>query len=104
MSKTVIFSPRVAAPTAPYSMATFARDTMYVSGLVPVDQHGEPVGVGDIRAQTTRVLEIMRELIASTGGQMSDVVKTTVYLTNVENYSEMNDVYRSFFPKEAPAR
>jgi aminoacrylate peracid reductase len=104
MAKKVIKSKSLPEPKAPYSMATMAGNTMYISGLVALDKQGEVLGKGDIVAQIRRILEIMKELVAVEGGELSDVTKTTVYLTSFENYSEMNNVYREFFPAEPPAR
>ena len=77
---------------------------MFISGLVSLDGQGELVGQSDILAQTYRVLENMKELLTSVGGQLSDVTKTTVYLTDFQNYADMNKAYREFFPTELPAR
>ena len=85
-------------------MATMAGNLMFISGLVSLDGQGELVGQSDILAQTYRVLENMKELLTSVGGQLSDVTKTTVYLTDFQNYAEMNKAYREFFPTELPAR
>ena len=104
MSKTVITTPHLPTPKAPYSMATMAGNLMFISGLVSLDGQGELVGQGDIRAQTYRVLGNMKELLTSVGGQLSNVTKTTVYLTDFQNYAEMNKAYREFFPTEPPAR
>ncbi len=104
MGKEIISTPKVATPPAPISMATKSGNLVFVAGIVALDEHGEIVGEGDIRAQTKQVIENIRELVQAAGGALSDVTKTTVYITDFANYAAMNEVYREFFANEPPAR
>ena len=85
MKKEVISSPKVAVPTAPFSMATKVGSMLFVAGIVAFDASGNLVGDGDIKAQTRQVLENIKELVFAAGGSLSDVTKTTVYLTDFAN-------------------
>lgn len=104
MTKEVVSAPKVATPPAPISMATKAGNLVFVAGIVALDASGNTVGDGDIKAQTCQVLENIRELVGAAGGTLSDVTKTTVYLTDFGNYASMNEVYREYFAKAPPAR
>jgi len=102
--KEVINTPKVATPTAPFSMATKVGTTVFVAGIVALDANGNLVGDGDIKAQTRQVLENIKELVFAAGGSLSDVAKTIVYLTDFANYAGMNEVYREYFSEAPPAR
>jgi enamine deaminase RidA (YjgF/YER057c/UK114 family) len=87
MTKGVVSAPKVATPPAPISMATTAGNLVFVADIVALDASGNIVGKGDIKAQTRQVLENIKELVAAAGGTLSDVTKTTVYLTDFGNYA-----------------
>ncbi|RQH02015.1 Rid family detoxifying hydrolase [Natrarchaeobius oligotrophus] len=89
----------------PYSQGVRAGDTLYVSGYGPVDpETGGPVD-GDIQAQTDRVLENVAAVVEEAGGDgLADVVKVTVYLTDLSDYERVNEAYGANFADEPPAR
>jgi len=104
MPKQVIYTPKVAKSTLPLSQATLAGNLLFIGGAVATNEHGEIVGKGDIRTQTRQALENIKALVETAGGTMRDVTRTTVYLTDLANYAGMNEVYRTYFPIEPPAR
>ena len=104
MKKEVISTPKVAKPTAPFSMATKAGAMLFISGIVALDANGRLIGGEDIKMQTRQVLENINELLQAAGGTLSDVTKATVYLTDFANYAAMNEVYREYFAEAPPAR
>jgi aminoacrylate peracid reductase len=104
MPKRVISSPKAPQSAFPLSPATLAGKTLYLSGLVSVNESMEIVGKGDIRAQTQQVLERMKSLVETAGGTLHDVTQTTVYITDVANFPGMNEVYQRYFPVDPPAR
>ncbi|MFB3817098.1 MAG: RidA family protein [Candidatus Methylomirabilales bacterium] len=104
MPKTVIRSPKVAPTSLPLSPATLAGNTLYLYGAVALDQRGELVGKGDIAAQTRQALENIKALVEAAGGSLLDVTQTTVYLTDFKNAPAMNEMYRTYFPVDPPAR
>lgn len=87
----------------PLSPAVRAGDFVYVSGQVPVDGDGKIIE-GGVGAQTTRVLENIASVLALAGCDLTDVVKTTVWLKRVEDFAEFNAAYAPFFQKDPPAR
>lgn len=87
----------------PLSPAVRAGDFVFVSGQVPVGADGKIVE-GGVGPQTTKVLENITAALALAGCEMSDIVKTTVWLKHAEDFAEFNAAYAPFFEKEPPAR
>ncbi|SER53560.1 reactive intermediate/imine deaminase [Faunimonas pinastri] len=87
----------------PLSPAVRAGDFIFISGQTPYGADGENVG-GTIEHQTRQVLENVRAALALAGAEMSDVVKTTVWLEDARDFPAFNTVYASYFPSEPPAR
>jgi 2-iminobutanoate/2-iminopropanoate deaminase len=93
----------LAAPISHYADAVVAGDTLYVSGIVPVDANGELVGGDDVVAQGRQVFDIMARVLAAAGAGPADVVKVTVYLTDVDDRPRINPVREEFFGTARPA-
>jgi 2-iminobutanoate/2-iminopropanoate deaminase len=94
------------APAAigPYSQAIKANGFVFVSGQIPIDpQTGEFVE-GGIAEQTARVLKNLTAVLEASGSSLEQVVKTTVFLADMKEFSGMNEVYATFFPSPSPAR
>ena len=102
--KKIIKSELVATPNAPISMAVSVAGTVFVSGIVSLNASGEIVGHGDVRAQTHQILANILSLLEEVDGALTNVVKTTVYLTDFKNYAAMNEVYSEYFKVDPPAR
>ncbi len=97
----VIIMPNTA--DRPYSSAVRAGDFIFVSGTMgSVDAQGNPVE--GIETQTRQCLENIKQVLQAAGSSLSDVVKVTVFLGNIDDFAKMNEVYRGYFPKDAPAR
>ena len=104
MAKQVIYTPKVAKSSLPLSQATLAGNLLFIGGAVATNERGEIVGKGDIKAQARQALENIKAIVEAAGGTLRDVTRTTVYLTDLANYNGMNEVYRTYFPVEPPAR
>jgi len=90
---------------APYSQAIAARGLVFCSGQVPLDPESQQLVDGGIAEQTERVLENLKGVLEAAGSTMGDIVKTTVFLTDLANdFGPMNDVYARYFPSQPPAR
>ena len=87
-----------------YSHAVVAGDFVFVAGQTARDTITGAVIQGDISAQTHRCLEIVREILAELGLALTDVVRSTVYLANIDDFSAMNRVYSAFLQPPYPAR
>ncbi len=94
------------APAAigPYSQAIAAGDLLFCSGQIPLDPATGELSADDVRVQTRRALENLSALLRAGGSSLGDVVKTTVFLVNMGDFAEMNEVYGEFFATEPPAR
>ena len=94
------------APKAigPYSQAIKANGFVFVSGQIAFDPATQQIIEGDVAAQTDRVLQNLSAILAAAGTSFDMVVKTTVFLKNMGDFSAMNDVYAGYFPRNPPAR
>lgn len=99
-----IATPGAPAPRGPYSPAVRAGDYIFVSGQIPVDPITNQTKLGDIGSETRQVLENIRINLEGCGASMADVVKTTVFLTNVQDFAAMNAQYSEVFGESKPAR
>lgn len=94
------------APKAigPYSQGIRAGSLLFLSGQVPIDPATGELVKGDIAAQTHRVFQNLGEILKAAGASFNDVVRTTVYLADMNDFGAMNEVYGSYFSAPAPAR
>lgn len=102
--KDVILTTRGPKPIGPYSQAIKSNGFLFVSGQVALDpQTGEFVGA-DVRQQTERVLENLKAILDASGASFHHVVKTTVFLKDMNDFAAMNEVYARYFAAAPPAR
>jgi len=94
------------APKAigPYSQAVDANGTLYISGQIPIDPKTGKVVDGGIKEQTEQVFKNIGAILAAAGYSFDDVVKSTVLLSDMDNFTPMNEVYCTIYKKEMPAR
>jgi len=104
LDKVVVKTNKAPIPAAPYSQAIKAGGVIYVSGFVAFDPGTGKVVQGGIREQATQVMENIKAVLEAAGSSMEDVVKTNVYLTNLKDFSVMNEVFKTYFPIDPPAR
>ena len=95
-----------AAPKAigPYSQAVRAGQTVYLSGQIPLNPQTMEVESGDMRAQITRVFENLRAVARAAGGDLTDVVKLNVFLTDLAHFALVNEIMARYFSEPYPAR
>jgi 2-iminobutanoate/2-iminopropanoate deaminase len=104
MKKQVIQTANAPAAIGPYSQAVRAGDLLFVSGQIPLDpKTGELVRSG-VADETVRVLDNLKAILDAAGGSLADVVKTTIFLKDMNNFSTVNEVYGRYFPQPFPAR
>ena len=102
--KKIINSTQAPKAIGPYSQAVEDGGFIFTSGVLPVDPGTGEIFGGDIKVQTELVLKNMENILKAAGAQMKHVVKTTVYMTDLTGFAEMNLVYSSFFKENPPAR
>ena len=90
-------------PISHYTDAVRFGDLLFVSGIAPFDGEGNVVGEGDVVAQTRQVLQNLRDALRTVGADMSDVLKVTVFLTDVNDRAAINPVRQEFFGDARPA-
>lgn len=102
--KQVVFTTNAPAPIGPYSQAIRAEGKfVFISGQIPLTSTGELAGE-DIRTQTQQCIKNIASILESVGLSLENIVKTTVLMKNLDHFSEMNQVYNSFFETSKPAR
>ncbi len=99
-----VSTPSAPAAIGPYSQAIKAGNLLFLSGQVPIDPATGQIVAGDIAQQTRRVFENLGAILEAAGLSFDAVVRTTVYLVDMNEFSAMNEVYATFFSAPAPAR
>jgi 2-iminobutanoate/2-iminopropanoate deaminase len=103
--KTVIAAPNAPHPVGPYSKAIRVSHTVYLSGEIAIEPRAnKPMVDASIEDQTRRVLENLRAVLSADGLTMDNIVNTTVYLKDVNDFEKMNAVYATYFGRAPPAR
>lgn len=103
-TKTIVTPANAAPPIGPYSHAVRIGELLYTSGQIPIDPKTGDLVTGDIKAQTERVLENVKLILADQGLSFANVVKTMVFLTDLGQFAQMNAVYATYFASNPPAR
>ena len=104
MPKHAVSSPNAPKAIGPYSPAVRVGQLLFISGQIPLDPQTGAIVDGDVRAQTRRVFESIGALLSAGGLGYDDVVRTTVFLADLEDFAAMNEVYGSYFGAPPPAR
>jgi 2-iminobutanoate/2-iminopropanoate deaminase len=105
MLKKIIIKPaKSPAAVGPYNHAVRVGDLLFCAGQIPINPKDGSLVTGDISAQTERVLQNVKVILDDQGLTFADVVKSTVFLTNLADFGQMNDVYAKHFTENYPAR
>ena len=103
-SKQIIKPAKCAQAVGPYNHAVRIGDLLFCAGQIPIDPSTGSLIVGDIKAQTERVLENVKAILEDQKLTFANVVKSTVFMTNLADFTAMNEVYAKYFTSDFPAR
>ncbi|MFK7812438.1 MAG: RidA family protein [Maribacter sp.] len=103
--KKIINTSNAPAPIGPYNQAVLSGNTLYISGQIPMDAATGNLIEGDIKAETRKCLENLKAILTEAGMSFENVVKSSIFLADMNQFSQVNEVYGSYFEAEtAPAR
>ena len=103
-SKKVIFTENAAKPVGPYSQAVQVGDLLFISGQLPVDIESGEIIRGDVKRATELILKSIKAILEQADYSLNHVVRCTVFLKDMDTFSDMNEVYAKFFTEKPPAR
>lgn len=104
MSKTVIYSANAPEPIGPYSQAIQVGNMLFMSGQIAIDKPTGLLVTSNIADETTLVMKNFGEVLAAAGMNFSHVVKCTIFLKDISQFSQVNEIYGKSFPSQPPAR
>jgi 2-iminobutanoate/2-iminopropanoate deaminase len=102
--KKIISTTEAPAAVGPYSQAVRAGSTIYCAGQIPLDPKSGQIVSEEIKEQTRRVLDNVTAVLRAEGLTFQNIVKTTIFLTDLADFQAVNDIYMSYFEKDPPAR
>ncbi|MFL9838748.1 RidA family protein [Flavobacterium sp. ST-75] len=103
--KKIIFTDKAPAPIGPYNQAVLSGDTLYTSGQIAINPANGELVLDDIETETKQVMENMKAVLEAADMTFSDVVKSTIFISDMNNFGKINGVYSTYFDeKTAPAR
>lgn len=104
MEKQIINTSQAPAPIGPYNQAVFAGDMLFVSGQIPLDAATGQLVESGIQDETEKVMQNLGAILQEAGLDFSNVVKSSIFLTDMNQFAAVNEVYARYFPSNAPAR
>jgi 2-iminobutanoate/2-iminopropanoate deaminase len=104
MSKRIVRTEQAPQAIGPYSQAVVGGGFVYVAGQLALEPRTGQLVPGDVRIQTKRVMENIKAILEGAGTSLSNVVKTTVFLRDMNDFGAMNEIYGSYFQEDPPAR
>ncbi|WP_058367050.1 Rid family detoxifying hydrolase [Haloparvum sedimenti] len=102
--KEIVHTDEAPAAVGAYSQATTNGDLVFTAGQIPLTPDGELLDDADVATQTERALDNLVAVLAEAGAEPADVLKTTVFLADIDDFDEMNETYATYFEAEPPAR
>ncbi len=102
--KQIIKTLDAAQPVGPYNQAVKVNNMLYVSGQIPLDPNSGALVKGDVQEQTRMVMENMGAILKAAGMDFSNVIKCNIFITDMNEFPKLNEVYGSYFKEDPPAR
>lgn len=104
MMKNIIDTPQAPAPIGPYSQAVQAGNMLFISGQIAIDAVTDSLVIDDIEMETNQVMQNLQAILERAGYNFGDVIKTTIFLSDMTLFPKVNDIYGSYFTSTFPAR
>lgn len=104
MSKSVVYSPQAPEPIGPYSQAVLAGNMLFISGQIAIQKSSGNLITGNIEDETTQVMINLNEILKAAGFTFNNVVKSTIFLKDMNNFPKINEIYGQYFLENPPAR
>jgi 2-iminobutanoate/2-iminopropanoate deaminase len=104
MSKSVVYSSQAPEPIGPYSQAIQAGDMLFISGQIAIERASGKIILGNIEEETKQVMTNLNEILKAAGFNFSHVVKSTIFLKDMNNFPKVNEIYGQYFQQQPPAR
>ena len=102
--KSIIYTEKAPAPIGPYSQAVQTGNMLFISGQIPIDPETNQLISGGIKDEAEQVMQNLGALLLKAGFSFENVVKTSIFLSDMNHFAEVNEVYGSYFNSEYPAR
>jgi 2-iminobutanoate/2-iminopropanoate deaminase len=104
MERSVIKTTSAPEPIGPYNQAVLAGNTLYISGQICIDPHTGDLKKKDLQEETHQVMQNLKAILHAAGMNFSHTVKTTIFITDMHQFSEINEIYGKYFDGDFPAR
>jgi 2-iminobutanoate/2-iminopropanoate deaminase len=104
MAKKIIYSAQAPEPIGPYSQAVQSGNILFISGQIAIQKSSGKMITSDIEAETAQVMQNLSEILKAAGMDFSHVVKSTIFLKDMNAFPKVNEVYGQHFPQQPPAR
>lgn len=104
MEKRIITTKNAPEPIGPYNQAVYVNNTLYISGQICIDPSTGNLKNKDIQEETHQVMQNLKSILSEAGMNFSNVVKTTIFITDIGQFSEINEIYGKYFSGDFPAR
>ena len=102
--KSIIYSKNAPSPIGPYSQAVQAGNMLFVSGQIAIDPGTQELIAGDVGDETKRVMQNIEALLEASGFTFANIVKTSIFLSDMKHFAIVNEIYGSYFQSDFPAR
>ncbi len=103
--KKIINTPKAPAPIGPYNQAVLSGNTLYISGQIAINSETSEFVLANIKAETSQVMENLRAILGEANMTFENVIKSSIFISNMDDFASINDVYGSYFNEAtAPAR
>lgn len=102
--KKIVKTDKAPAPVGPYNQAIITGNLVFTAGQIAIDPETGSIPEDNVEEQTRRVIKNLEAVLSEAGTSLANVIKTTVFLKNMDDFAAMNEVYAEFFPENSPAR